>query len=80
MQPHDLTEYHRSDLAAQTARARAAVLASTAHANETAAQMPAGDPDDPEMKLWNIGGYWAMLFCIWFAMLAPIVLILTNWD
>ncbi|WP_298430312.1 hypothetical protein [uncultured Jannaschia sp.] len=80
MKAHDMTEWHRAQLDAQQAHARDHLDRRTAAARQFGTTAPAGDPDDPEMKLWNIGGYWAMLFCIWFVFIAPIVLVLTLWD
>ena len=80
MTTHDMTPYHRSQLQAELARAREAVTAQTTHAVETGGKMPKGDPDDAEMKLYHLGGYYAMLFCFWFAFVSPIVLILMYWD
>ncbi|MGB3553967.1 MAG: hypothetical protein WBA25_04935 [Jannaschia sp.] len=80
MKAHDMTAYHDAKLAEEIAHAREALETRTAQAREGGKTAPAGDPDDPEMKLWNTGGHFAMLFCIWFAFIAPIVLILTMWD
>ncbi|UWQ17425.1 hypothetical protein [Jannaschia sp. M317] len=76
----DTTAFHRSRLEAEMARARAAVEAGADHARRTGGTMPKSDPEDLEARLWAQGGYWAMLFCIWFVFLAPIALLLSVWD
>jgi hypothetical protein len=80
MHAHDMTDWHRADLEAQQARARERVESLTSRAKEAAKTAPASDPDDKDLKLWNMGGYYAFIFCLWFAFLAPIVLILINWN
>ncbi|MGB3407536.1 MAG: hypothetical protein WBA67_08575 [Jannaschia sp.] len=80
MSANDMTDFHRAQLAAVTARARAEVEAGAEYARVTGKEMPMPDPDDPSLKLYHKGGYFAMLFCIWFAMLSPIILILMYWD
>jgi hypothetical protein len=80
MQAHDMSDYHRRQLLEQNARARAELEAATRRAREEGAARPKTDPGDLEIRLWNAAGYWAMLFCIWFAFIAPIVLVLTLWD
>ncbi len=80
MQAHELTAWHRSELEATVARARAAREADAARAHELGADAEVGGEPDLEMKLWLTGGYWAGIFCLWFAFVAPIVLIVTHWD
>ncbi|KIT17954.1 hypothetical protein [Jannaschia aquimarina] len=80
MNAPDYTPYYRADLEAQTARAREKVEASTARAAEMAEGMPPAGEENPNVRLWNLGGHYAFLFCLWFVFLAPIVLILTHWD
>ena len=78
MRPEELTPYHRADLEAREAAARARVEAATVRARDGAAAGVASDPEDT--RLWNAMGHWAMLFCIWFVFIAPIVLVLLAWD
>lgn len=80
MQAHDMTDWHRADLAARQARARDRVEELSASASEFGADAPATEADDKDMKLWTTGGHYAFLFCLWFVFLAPIALILVNWN
>lgn len=80
MQEQALTPLHRARLEAQAARAREHLEARTRHAVETMSDAPRSDPDDPEMALYHKGGKAAFFFCIWVAMIAPIVLFITLWD
>jgi hypothetical protein len=80
MNEQALTPFRRAKLDAEIARARAGVEAATAHARETMSTAPKGDPDDSELKLYHKGGEAAFYFCVWFAMLAPIILFVVHWD
>ena len=80
MQEQSLTPIHRARLESDMERARAQVRSLTQHARETGAKMPRREEDSSEMKLYHKAGNAAFFFCIWFAMVAPIVLFLTLWD
>ena len=80
MRPEEITPYHRADLAARQAAARARIEAGAERARALGAAAPAAGQPDPDAELWNKGGYFAMLFCVWFVFLAPIALLLSMWD
>ncbi|PWJ19109.1 hypothetical protein [Jannaschia seohaensis] len=75
-----LTQTHRARLEAEIERARLAAKEATAHARETGAKMPPREEDDAEMQLYHKAGRAAFFFCIWFAMVSPIILFITLWD
>ncbi|MEM7644230.1 MAG: hypothetical protein AAF366_17145 [Pseudomonadota bacterium] len=77
MQPHDLTDWHRADLQSRMARARAALEAEVAAARVPTASTSDDDEPDADVALWNRMGRYAMFACIWMAMIAPILLIIS---
>ncbi|MEM8850391.1 MAG: hypothetical protein AAGE03_10185 [Pseudomonadota bacterium] len=77
MQPHDLTDWHRADLQARMARARADLEAEVAAARVPTASSADETESDVDVQLWNRMGRYAMFFCIWAAMIMPILLILS---
>jgi hypothetical protein len=80
MKAQEMTEWHRANLAARTARARAEVEAMTAHARETGGTADGRPQPGDGTRRWNRIGHYAFIFCLWFVFLAPIALILANWD
>ncbi|WP_308915614.1 hypothetical protein [Jannaschia sp. LMIT008] len=80
MRPENMTDYYRADLQRRVRSARQAVAERTEAAREAGVRAPETGQFDDMQRLWVKGGYWAGLFCLWFAFLAPIVLILTHWD
>jgi hypothetical protein len=79
MQEQALTEFHRKRLEAETARAREAVRTATETARKEGPGA-GGYSGDKSMSLYHKAGSAAFFFCIWFAFIAPIALILANWD
>jgi hypothetical protein len=81
MQEQALTAIHKARLKAQTERARARMEAMTRHADESMASSAkpdvSGATASPKLTRWGNGAFY---FCIWFAMIAPIALILATWD
>jgi hypothetical protein len=80
MQEEAFTPMHRARLDAEIDRAHANVRSLTQHARDTGAKMPPREANDAEMQLYHKAGNAAFFFCIWFAMVAPIVLFITLWD
>ncbi|MEM9797889.1 MAG: hypothetical protein AAF919_15460 [Pseudomonadota bacterium] len=80
MHAHDMTSYHRADLQAQMERARAEVETKSAEARAFGEVAPKEGEPEWDMQLYHKGGYYAFIFCLWFAFVSPIVLILTLWD
>jgi hypothetical protein len=80
MKPSEMTEWYRKDLQTRTDRARAAREAEAERARAFGEAAPEGLEEDGFTKLWTSGGYYAFIFCLWFAFTAPIILILLYWD
>ncbi|MEM7491718.1 MAG: hypothetical protein AAF390_21580 [Pseudomonadota bacterium] len=77
MNPQDVTEWHRNDLEARMARARAAVEAETAEANRISEGAPPAGAPDADVEQWNRFGRWAMFACLWALFILPILLVLS---
>ncbi|MEM8823292.1 MAG: hypothetical protein AAGF30_06750 [Pseudomonadota bacterium] len=76
MQPHNMTDWHRADLDARLAQARANLRAEVEAARMTSPPSSNYGPE-PAVELWNKMGHYAMIVCIWAAMIAPILLIIS---
>ncbi|TFL17952.1 hypothetical protein [Jannaschia formosa] len=80
MQEQAFTPVRRARLDEEIDRAWERARAATQHARETGAKMPPREEDDAEMRLYHKAGNAAFFLCIWFAMIAPVVLFVTLWD
>lgn len=76
MLPHNMTDWHRADLDARLAKARADLRDEIEAARVTTRPSSNYGPDS-DIDLWNKMGHYAMIFCIWAAMIAPILLIIS---
>jgi len=80
MRLDDMTTANRNRLEARMAAARAEREAEAEAARAGGGADAAPEEPDRDTVLWNKGGYFAMLFCLWFVFIAPIVLVLALWD
>ena len=80
MRALNMTSKYQADLRDRLADERGARESEATRARALGAEAAQPGDLDPETRLWNAGGHYAMIFCLWFIFLAPIVLILVNWD
>ena len=69
--------YEINDLQERNAARRAEIEARTKAAVENA-PAPSNEPPDRLMELYHKGGYWAGIFVLWFAFIAPNVYVASR--